>query len=279
MNDDRSATYEEFTDTISELCVDADPELREMFARIALTVLIHNVDDHWRNHGFLRIDGAWRLSPVFDVNPSRGSSVRSRRINADDDPQDRDIQHLLESARAFHLTDAAAGEIISRIADEVDRWPEVADELLIPEGQRQLMAVAFDPERRAAARALVASLVPQRPRSRSAKGAALDRLGDALGASYELGRGSSIPSRMFTDAARRAGVSAAGTMPERAQRVVEAAGLNWDPTFDSRETPSGGGSTVTLAGLERLLEALDILDADRLRDVGDAPTRFPRDAD
>ncbi len=68
---------------------------------------------------------------------------------------------------------------------------------------------------------------------------------------------------MFTDAARRAGVSTEGTMPERAQRVVEAAGLNWDPTFDSRDTPSGGGSTVTLGGLERLIEALQVRDGAR----------------
>ncbi len=263
-NDDRSVTYEEFTDTIADLCADPGPELREMFTRIALTVLIHNVDDHWRNHGFLRVGGAWRLSPVFDVNPSRVASVRSRRINANDDPRNRDIRHLLESAPAFHLTDREAGEIIRRVADEVDRWPQIADGMAIPASQHELLRSAFDATRRDDARALVAPLVSvTRPRPTSRKGAALARLAELLGEPYELGRGSSIPSRMFTDAARRVGVSTAGTMPERAQRVVEAAGLNWDPTFDSRDTPSGGGSTVTLGGLERLIEALEARDGAR----------------
>ncbi|MCH9276727.1 HipA domain-containing protein [Bifidobacterium amazonense] len=30
---------------------------------------IGNLDDHLRNHGYLRKDGAWRLSPAFDMNP------------------------------------------------------------------------------------------------------------------------------------------------------------------------------------------------------------------
>jgi serine/threonine-protein kinase HipA len=41
-----------------------------MFGRIALTILINNVDDHWRNHGFLRRGEGWPLSPIFDVDPS-----------------------------------------------------------------------------------------------------------------------------------------------------------------------------------------------------------------
>jgi hypothetical protein len=48
-------------------------------------------------------------------------------------------------------------------------------------------------------------------------------------------------------------------MPQRAQRIVEAAGLQWTEVHDSTKTPSRGGSTVTLAGLNRVLEALLLL--------------------
>lgn len=91
------------------------------------------------------------------------------------------------------------------------------------------------------------------------KRVALERLGRLLEQTYDLGVGSSVPSRLFTDAARFARVSDEGSMPERAQRVVEAAGLHWTEQHDSRKTPSRGGSTVTLAGLNRILEALLIL--------------------
>lgn|GEM_PF-5120073 len=91
------------------------------------------------------------------------------------------------------------------------------------------------------------------------KGDALRRLSDLLGYEFDLSIGSTVPSALFTAATRRAGVSDEGSMPVRGERVVRAAGLTWDEKCDSRNAPSGGGSTVTLTGLNRLLEALQAL--------------------
>jgi len=88
---------------------------------------------------------------------------------------------------------------------------------------------------------------------------ALGRLGAALGYDFPLYVGSSVPKELFTAATHRAGVSDDGQMPDRAERVVEKAGLVWDSKCDSRDTPSGGGATVTLVGLNRLLEAIQLL--------------------
>lgn len=258
-HDDRRVSYREFTDTIADLCVDSATELREMYTRVALTVLINNVDDHWRNHGFLRVDGRWMLSPVFDINPSRTSLVRSRAISDDDDPFDRDIAHLFDIASAFRLGAREGALIIDRVADVVETWPDIAAELAIPTGQQEEMAAVFDRAQLARAHELAAAYrADVGPAPRVGKAAALDRLGQLLGRRYDLGVGSSVPSAVFDDAAVVAGVPGEGSMPERAQRVVEAAGLPWDTTFDSRNSPSGGGSTVTLAGLERLIEAIEI---------------------
>jgi len=88
---------------------------------------------------------------------------------------------------------------------------------------------------------------------------ALRRLGELLGFKFDLARGSTIPTALFTAATQRAHVSDDGQMPDRAERVVRLAGLEWDRKCDSRHTPSGGGATVTLTGLNRLLEALERL--------------------
>lgn len=88
------------------------------------------------------------------------------------------------------------------------------------------------------------------------KGDALRRIGDLLGFKFNLSEGSTIPTALFTAASQRAGVSDGGSMPVRGERVVQKAGLVWDSKCDSRSAPSGGGSTVTLTGLNRLLEAL-----------------------
>ena len=44
--------------------------------------------------------------------------------------------------------------------------------------------------------------------------------------------------------------------PRLAEAIAHLGGQSWDEDCDSRHTPSGGGSTVTLEGLRRLREAV-----------------------
>lgn len=44
-------------------------QLRELWCRMAFNALVGNTDDHPRNHGLLFKDGAWGLSPAFDITP------------------------------------------------------------------------------------------------------------------------------------------------------------------------------------------------------------------
>lgn len=41
----------------------------ELWRRMAFNVLIGNGDDHPRNHGFLRTQEGWKLSPAYDIAP------------------------------------------------------------------------------------------------------------------------------------------------------------------------------------------------------------------
>src|SRR5690606_26824438 len=54
----------------------------ELFRRVAFSVAMHNTDDHLRNHGFIRSDAGWQLSPAFDINPEPVAAVeRQTAIN------------------------------------------------------------------------------------------------------------------------------------------------------------------------------------------------------
>ncbi|WP_160897626.1 HipA domain-containing protein [Microbacterium sp. TL13] len=44
-------------------------DVRQLWRRAIFGVLVGNLDDHLRDHGFLRRGGGWALSPAFDVNP------------------------------------------------------------------------------------------------------------------------------------------------------------------------------------------------------------------
>lgn len=71
--------------------------------------------------------------------------------------------------------------------------------------------------------------------------------------------GSSTPSNMPQSLATRYRIDY-DSMPKTAARITRAAGLVWDSRHDSRDTPSGGGSTVTVSGLEQLLEAVRMVE-------------------
>lgn len=74
------------------------------------------------------------------------------------------------------------------------------------------------------------------------------------------GVGSSVYKVLFDAVCARFGLSTTGTMPQQAQRIVTAANLPYNAReFDSRLTASGGGSTVTLRGLQQIRAAVDIL--------------------
>ena len=67
---DARASYLDLSAFIQDHGGNISEDLRELWKRIVFNIAISNTDDHLRNHGFLIEDGAWRLSPAFDVNPS-----------------------------------------------------------------------------------------------------------------------------------------------------------------------------------------------------------------
>jgi hypothetical protein len=75
---------------------------------------------------------------------------------------------------------------------------------------------------------------------------------------HAVGVGSSLPSEVFEQAALRGRVPVR-SMPEIGEALADAAGLAWGRDCDSRDSLSGGGSTVTADGLRVMLKALRVL--------------------
>jgi len=93
----------------------------------------------------------------------------------------------------------------------------------------------------------------------SSKQRVLDEVCSLLGLNPALvSRGSSIPSEIFREAASQIGVPY-GSMPQINESIIRRARLPYSQAYDSRATPSRGGSTVTLEGLEALRDALEVL--------------------
>jgi hypothetical protein len=133
----------------------SDADRRELYRRLAFYVLVSNVDDHLRNHGFLwgGREG-WRLSPAFDLNPMP-VDVRERRLTTAIDLEEGtcDLTLVLEVAPFFGLGDREARSVVRSVADGVAAWRAVARDLGAGRAEIDRMASAFEhDDARAAAR-------------------------------------------------------------------------------------------------------------------------------
>lgn len=101
----------------------------ELFRRVALGALIHNTDDHLRNHGFVRESGRWRLSPVFDVNPN--TDLAKTHATALDGRSDSEgiLTALPAAAQALGVEHDAARDFVDHVHDAVRTSPGLSDEI------------------------------------------------------------------------------------------------------------------------------------------------------
>ena len=119
-------TYVDFADHIA-LHTSKRTDLEHLFRRIALTLLVNNVDDHMRNHGLLRDRDGWSLSPAFDINPHKWvGDVSSTPISDRDDPANRDIRLLAEESDVFGMSRDRANQVIAEVERATANWREVA---------------------------------------------------------------------------------------------------------------------------------------------------------
>ena len=120
-------------------------DLPALWRRVVFTVLISNVDDHMRNHGFLYTgsDG-WALSPAFDLNPMP-VDVKPRVLNTaiDDEDQTASLDLALSVAEYFDLAQQDAERIAGEVAAAVARWREQAARFGLTKAACDRMESAF----------------------------------------------------------------------------------------------------------------------------------------
>jgi serine/threonine-protein kinase HipA len=131
LKDGERGSYPEMVDVLTQHGAQAAEDSRELYRRMAFNILISNVDDHLRNHGFLWIGkGGWSLSPVYDLNPVP-SDIRPRILttNISLDEATCDIDLALSVSEFFGLALGVAKDIAKEVATATSSWREVAASL------------------------------------------------------------------------------------------------------------------------------------------------------
>jgi len=156
LRDGVHGSYPELVEVLNQHGAQAREDAAELYRRMTFNVLVSNVDDHLRNHGFLWLGrGGWTLSPAFDLNPTP-VDVRPRILTTAIDVDDAvcNLDLVLSVATYFGLGQPTARAIVRGIGDAVATWRDVADQRGARPAEIRRMASAFEHDDLAAALAL-----------------------------------------------------------------------------------------------------------------------------
>jgi serine/threonine-protein kinase HipA len=135
-------SYLEIGEILSAEGSQPSEDWRELYRRMIFNILTSNFDDHLRNHGFLREERGWRLSPVYDLESVPNKLAEHQTyITLLDGQSSLDL--ALEHVEDFFLSLAEAKEIIKSVAESVRHWDSTARGAGASKHDMELMETAY----------------------------------------------------------------------------------------------------------------------------------------
>lgn len=136
------ASYLELVDLLQSRGESTAADCEQLFRRVLFNILIHNTDDHLRNHGFfVGEQGIW-LSPAYDMNPSVDRTELTLAINEVETACDVSI--AMDASRDYGLTAQQASRVLNEVQKVVRSWRSEANRLHVPKAEQDRMASAFE---------------------------------------------------------------------------------------------------------------------------------------
>lgn len=145
--DGQQRDYAEVLEAAAYLVKDASVQLEDLFRRLCLTVVLHNTDDHLRNHGFIHQGHGWVPSPLFDVNPHpyEGKARATTILGRDgSEGASAEAQALKELAAYAGLDGIAAVAVVDDVVRAVSSWRSVVQAVGCRQSEIKIFAPVID---------------------------------------------------------------------------------------------------------------------------------------
>jgi len=145
LEDGDEAAYTDIAEIIRMYSLNPIPDLHELWRRLVFNILISNLDDHLRNHGFLYAgDDKWCLSPAYDLNPvPLEEKARELSTWVSEEGPDANLDLALNAAKYFGIKLVQARKIIEEISDVTRQWRNTASRIDMSSADQAIYASAF----------------------------------------------------------------------------------------------------------------------------------------
>lgn len=143
--EDPIGTYEDIAMQMRAHAQNAGAQMAELYRRMLFTVLIHNTDDHLRNHGFLRGASGWQLSPAYDINPEHRAGRTLQTPISAIHGSDASVRSVLDAAEFFDVRPKGARYLARDMAQHIaKRWRPLGGELGMTSRDTNAVAAAIE---------------------------------------------------------------------------------------------------------------------------------------
>lgn len=142
--DGGSYSYLEIADFLETDGAKPGEDIRELWLRMLFSCAIGNTDDHMRNHGFLHERGGWRLSPAFDVNPTRGNNPKYLSTALDFDEREASPEAAIACSDLYRVKAHEARRLARSMAHVLCGWRKIATGYGISAASIDAMESCFD---------------------------------------------------------------------------------------------------------------------------------------
>ncbi len=144
-SDNEMRSYLEIAEFLRREGLEVNEDLGQLWRRIVFNMLVSNTDDHLRNHGFLREQNGWRLSPAYDLNPVPADvKPRVHALAIDETDGTASFDTAMEVAPMFGMTGQAARATAAEVGRAVRGWRDAAAGIGISANETERMSSAFD---------------------------------------------------------------------------------------------------------------------------------------
>lgn len=138
-SDGQGGDWLDFADFVASIGADT----RQLWLRAAFGSVIGNLDDHLRNHGFLRMGKSWQLAPTFDLNPEpyEGSKAEVHQLSLFGDLSPSLASFMqAETLSLFQVTAGQAARYLAQIRAALAQVTPLAHVHRLDAASQEIMA-------------------------------------------------------------------------------------------------------------------------------------------
>ena len=112
-------------------------DIEQFYRRMVFNVLAVNQDDHVKNISFLmNREGAWSLSPAYDVTFSRDPEnrwLKAHQMTINGKMSNISLEDLIACGKTMDLKPAKCKKIVNEVAAAARQWEDIASSVGIRE--------------------------------------------------------------------------------------------------------------------------------------------------